>query len=167
MSHTAPQRNPRAEAAGKKILKFGCLPAFVLLIALIALGTALDDGDDDKPEAKPSTSAPSHASDESERAAPAGDLPPKPDLTASTAYIADLDVIDPDIVHGKPDKAISRGRSQCSSFKTTIDGKKLDRAKLIEYTNYRFTSPNHPNGHGTAIAEQILDVVHKHLCPSY
>ncbi|MEV7793409.1 hypothetical protein AB0O68_15660 [Streptomyces sp. NPDC087512] len=52
MSHT-PERNPRAEATAKKILKFGCLPAFVILIAIIVLGSALDDGDDEKPDAKP------------------------------------------------------------------------------------------------------------------
>lgn len=61
MSHTPP-RNPRAENAGKKILKFGCLPAFLLLVALIALGSALDDGDD-KADAKPSASAPSKPAD--------------------------------------------------------------------------------------------------------
>ncbi|MYU21207.1 hypothetical protein [Streptomyces sp. SID8352] len=56
MSHT-PQRNPRAEKAGKKILLFGCLPVFILLVALIALGSALD-GDDDKADTKPAAKAP-------------------------------------------------------------------------------------------------------------
>jgi hypothetical protein len=35
----------------------------------------------------------------------------RPDET----YIAGLETIDPDIVHGKPDKAVSRGSDQCSS----------------------------------------------------
>src|SRR5690606_42088116 len=94
-------------------------------------------------------------------------LPPKPNFVTRTTYLADLDAIDTDSVHGKGDNAVSRGLNQCSSFKTEVDGKKLSRTKLIEYTNYRFTSPNHPNGHGTEIAEQILDVVHKHLCPDF
>ena len=46
MSRAAPQRNPRAEKAGKKILKFGCLPAFAIVILLIIVGSALDNGDD-------------------------------------------------------------------------------------------------------------------------
>lgn len=153
--HQPPQRSPRPASAGKKILKFGCLPAFVLLVALIALGSAVDNDDEpsDKADSSATPSAPPLASD----------LPPKPDLATRTAYLADLDAIDPDIVHGKGDKAVSRGRSQCSSFKI----ENVDRQKLINHTNYRFTSPNHPNGHGTKIAEQILDVVHKHLCPTY
>ncbi|MEU7399998.1 hypothetical protein [Streptomyces sp. NPDC044948] len=53
MSHHAPQQHPRP-GVGKKILTFGCLPVFVLFVALIALGMALDDGDD-KTEAKPNT----------------------------------------------------------------------------------------------------------------
>ncbi|MGW4728872.1 hypothetical protein ACWEQC_06775 [Streptomyces shenzhenensis] len=89
-------------------------------------------------------------------------LPPSPGPETRTAYIADLDAIDPDIVHGKEDKAVSRGLNQCSSFKATTD-----RKKLVALTDYRFTSPDHPYGHGTAIAEQILDVIHERLCPDF
>jgi hypothetical protein len=53
MSHHTPQQHPRPSAR-TKILKFGCLPAFVLFAALIGLGMALDDGED-KADAKPST----------------------------------------------------------------------------------------------------------------
>jgi hypothetical protein len=141
----------------KNIAKYGCLP----IAALFGIVLALGGGEDDTAKG----SAPPAARESTP--APVSDLPPKPDLTTRTAYIADLDAIDPDIVHGKEDKAISRGLNQCSSFKTTVDGEKLSRQKLVNYTNYRFTSPDHPNGHGTAIAEQILDVVHKHLCPSF
>lgn len=149
----------------KNIAKYGCLPIAVLIGIALALSGGEDDtttsSDLDTKPSKPAASA-SAAGDEWESS-----LPPKPDLATRTAYLADLDVIDPDIVHGKDDKAVSRGRSQCSDFKTTVDGEKLPREKLIANTNYRFTSPDHPNGHGTAIAEQILDVVHKHLCPSF
>ncbi|MFD8254690.1 hypothetical protein [Streptomyces werraensis] len=141
----------------KTIAKWGCLPIALLVGIAIAIG----GGEDDTAKSSAPPAARKSAPE------PVSDLPPKPDLTTRTAYIADLDAIDPDIVHGKDDKAVSRGLNQCSSFKTTIDGKKLSRQKLVNYTNYRFTSPNHPNGHGTEIAERILDVVHKHLCPSY
>ncbi|MDX3398434.1 hypothetical protein [Streptomyces sp. ME01-18h] len=53
MSHQAPQQHPRPSAR-TKILKFGCLPAFILFVALVGLGAALDDGDD-KTDAKPNT----------------------------------------------------------------------------------------------------------------
>lgn len=89
-------------------------------------------------------------------------LPPSPDPAARSAYIADLTAINPDIVHGKPDTVISRGRSQCQSIKR---GEKRER--LLETTNFRFSSPDHPNGFGTATAAKILDVVHKRLCPDF
>ncbi|MGV9282129.1 hypothetical protein [Streptomyces sp. NPDC003730] len=58
MSHQPAQRRP--DSARAKILKFGCLPVFVLFAALIGLGIALDDGDDktdSKPDTKPSPSS--------------------------------------------------------------------------------------------------------------
>ncbi|MEU9640932.1 hypothetical protein [Streptomyces sp. NPDC048188] len=51
MSHQPPQRRP--DSVGKKILKFGCLPVFVLFLAVLGLGMALDDGDDDTDAKKP------------------------------------------------------------------------------------------------------------------
>lgn len=89
-------------------------------------------------------------------------IPPAPDAATRTAYLADLTAINPDIVHGKPDTVIDRGRNQCHSIK---NGEKHQR--LLETTNYRFTSPHHPTGFGTATAAKILDVVHKRLCPTY
>ncbi|WP_414944855.1 hypothetical protein [Amycolatopsis sp. cmx-11-32] len=88
---------------------------------------------------------------------------PRPDADTTAAYIRELDAIDPDIAHGKPDKAVSRGRDQCSSVKDDPD----DQARLVTLTNQRFTSPNHPKGHGTAVAEKILRVVRTHICPDY
>lgn len=92
----------------------------------------------------------------------AAGIPPEPDAATRSAYIADLSVINPEIVHDKPDTAIDRGRNQCTSIK---NGEKHDR--LVETTNYRFTSPDHPDGFGTATAAKILDVVHKRLCPTF
>ncbi|MEV0981891.1 hypothetical protein [Streptomyces sp. NPDC049915] len=48
MSRPIPQRNTRAEKAGKKILLFGCLPAFALIVLLIVIGSTLGDGGDGK-----------------------------------------------------------------------------------------------------------------------
>jgi len=87
----------------------------------------------------------------------------KPDSATAAAYVADLDAIDPDIVHGKADKAISRGRDQCSSIYQYPD----DRAMLVDYVEKRFTSPDAPGGHGKAKSEKILNVVHTHLCPDF
>lgn len=98
-----------------------------------------------------------------EKAREAAGLPPSPAPQPRKAFIDGLNAIDSDIVHGKDDKAISRGINQCSSIKSSPD----DQAKLIDLTNQRFTSPNHPEGHGLAKAEQILDLVHKHICPTF
>jgi hypothetical protein len=91
-------------------------------------------------------------------------IPPKPDVATTSLYIADLNAINPEIV-GRHDRDImvSRGRNQCS----TIHDFPNDHVKLVESANYRFTSPNHPDGFGSAIAERILIVVHKRLCPSF
>jgi hypothetical protein len=42
-----------------------------------------------------------------------------------------------------------------------------DEAKWIESANQRFTSPDHPDGLGTATAAKILKVVRKRICPTY
>lgn len=98
-----------------------------------------------------------------EKAREAAGLPPSPAPQPRKAFIDGLNAVDPDIVHGKDDKAISRGITQCQSIKSSPD----DRDKLISLANRRFTSPNHPEGHGLAKAEQILDLVHKHICPTF
>ncbi len=96
-------------------------------------------------------------------ATPAATAPvPEPDEATWKTYIADLVAIDPDIVHGKEEKAVDRGRDQCSS----ISGGDLTRAKLVDLTRQRFTSPSHPEGFGPEVAARILDVVHARLCPA-
>ncbi|TDV54183.1 hypothetical protein [Actinophytocola oryzae] len=93
----------------------------------------------------------------------AAGIPPKPDATTKQAYIAELVAIDPDIVHGKEDKAVSRGRDQCSSVKQWPN----DQTKLVDLTEQRFTSPDHPEGFGPEKSAQMLAVVRKYLCPTY
>ncbi|HEX7305359.1 hypothetical protein [Lentzea sp.] len=90
-------------------------------------------------------------------------IPPKPDATTQAAYVAELDAIDPEIVNGNPDRAVSRGRDQCSSVAKTPG----DQAKLVELTAQRFTSPNHPSGFGPDASARILAAVRKHICPGY
>lgn len=90
-------------------------------------------------------------------------IPPAPDQATADAYIDALDAINPAIDRDDPESAIERGRNQCSTIKEMPD----DRAHQVEMTNMRFTSPDAPEGWGTETAEQILDVVHQHLCPGY
>ncbi|MFC9121371.1 hypothetical protein ACFTXO_16485 [Streptomyces sp. NPDC057067] len=74
-----------------------------------------------------------------------------------------MNAIDEDIVHGKDDKAISRGVDTCGIFSRFPD----DEPKQIDQTNQRWSSPTHPEGHGLATAEKILDLAHKHICPDF
>ncbi|MFE6103197.1 hypothetical protein ACFVQ4_25015 [Streptomyces laurentii] len=132
-----------------------------LAAALTACGTTPKPVAD-KPAASPTTTEATLSPQAKASARAAAGIPPEPTAATRAAYIAALDAIDKDVVHGKPDKAVDRGLNQCSSIK----GNK-DRAKLIELTNSRFSSPSHPDGHGLAKAEKILDAVHKNLCPDF
>ncbi|WP_101253851.1 hypothetical protein [Streptomyces barkulensis] len=89
-------------------------------------------------------------------------FPPEPAAEHWAAFINGLETIDPDIVHGKEEKAVDRGRNQCTSNRDNPN----DEAKLIELTNARFTSPNHPDGFGEAKSTRILQLVRDHICPS-
>ncbi|MEU9298819.1 hypothetical protein [Streptomyces sp. NPDC048266] len=137
----------------------GLIATAALALVLTACGTTPEP---DQAAAKPSTTEATLSPEARASARAAAGIPADPDTATATAYIADLNAIDGDIVHGKDEKAISRGLNQCRSIK---DGK--DRAKLIDLTNSRFSSPNHPEGHGLPKAERILDVVHKRLCPGF
>lgn len=90
-------------------------------------------------------------------------LAAEPGSEAWSAYIAALDDIDPDIVHGKEEKAVDRGRDQCASVKESPD----DQDRLIARTKARFTSPDHPDGFGAAKAKRILKAVRTYICPEY
>lgn len=90
-------------------------------------------------------------------------LPPSPKPVDRAAYIDGLNAINPDIVHGKDDKAISRGINACSSIKN-LPG---ETAKQIGMASRRFTSPTHPEGRDTATSKKILALAHKHICPDF
>ncbi|WP_143231233.1 hypothetical protein [Actinosynnema sp. ALI-1.44] len=81
---------------------------------------------------------------------------------AEQAFINALSAIDRDIVHGKPAKALDRGRNQCQSVAQTPG----DEARLLRLAEQRFTSPDHPQGFGPDTAKRILTAVRTHLCPA-
>lgn len=134
-----------------------------VVTALTMLGLAACGGQP-ATETAPSTTSPSVTTADMSSAAASAGIPPKPDEATAKAYLADLRAIDPAIVdEGNTDKAISRGRSQCSSVKEFP----TDQAKLVDLTNKRFTAPDHSDGFGLEKAERILAAVRKHLCPTY
>ncbi|MFF4320456.1 hypothetical protein [Streptomyces sp. NPDC001568] len=116
------------------------------------------------PASAPAASAPKpSATHDPDALRAAAGLPTAPKGAARQAFIGGLDAIDRDIVHGKEDKAISRGIDTCSAIKSNPG----DRPKQIQQTERRWSSPTHPEGHGAAKAAKILDVAHKNICPTF
>ncbi|WAL73567.1 DUF732 domain-containing protein [Kitasatospora sp. YST-16] len=132
-------------------------------VLLLAAATACSSSSTTGTTSAPSSAA---ASPQQSTAAPAGagagGLPPKPDQATVTKYIAALDAIDKDIVHGKAETAVSRGRDECSSIG---QGKAQD--ELVKLAIARFTSPDHPQGFGPEKAAKIVQVVHENICPTF
>ncbi|WP_344122352.1 DUF732 domain-containing protein [Streptomyces blastmyceticus] len=89
-----------------------------------------------------------------------GGIPPKPDAAVQAAYVRALNAIDPAIVNGKEDRAVSRGRDTCG----TIHSFPSDHAKQVSLTQQRFSGAKQFT---TAQAEQILTAVQTHLCPKH
>lgn len=134
--------------------------------ALLALSACTTDSNTDakaKTKATPSSSAPSVSAEDLAKARKAAGLPPSPKPADRAAYLAGLNAIDPDIVHGKDDKAITRGINSCSSIRNWPD----DKAQQVEWTGNRYTSPTHPEGRDTATATKILALARKHICPDF
>ncbi|WP_448700583.1 DUF732 domain-containing protein [Streptomyces avidinii] len=77
-------------------------------------------------------------------------------------YLATLNGIDPEIVNGKDDEAISRGRDQCTAMKD-----EKDPTKRVAQVEQRFTGPGHPNGFGPTKSALILATVQANICPTY
>ncbi|MEV7559534.1 DUF732 domain-containing protein [Streptomyces sp. NPDC089795] len=117
---------------------------------------------DDKVAASPSASQSSLAPEAPSSAAAAAGIPPSPAPDQRAIYLAALNTIDPEIVNGDDDKAVSRGLSQCQSMKD-----EKDPTKRVESTNRRFTSPDHPDGFGPSKAAFVLAAVQTNLCPTY
>ena len=129
-----------------------------LLLTLTACGTS-----DSSSDAQQSSTPPELTDEQRASIREAAGLPPTPNPADWAAYIKALDALDPDIVHGKEEKAVSRGIDTCSAFKRYPD----DTAQQVKVTGQRFTSPTHPEGRDQATAEKILDAAHKHICPTY
>ncbi|MFJ8013880.1 hypothetical protein [Streptomyces sp. NPDC096339] len=95
-------------------------------------------------------------------AAAAAGTPPSPAPAQRATYLAALNAIDPEIVDGKDDKAVSRGLSQCQAMKD-----EKDITKRVSQVEQRFIGPTHPNGFGTTKSAGILVAVEANLCPTY
>lgn len=157
-------RNPRvahqaARMRTRRTVTAGLATA--TLLALTACASTEDTGTS-APSTPAATTSSVSAADLAKAREAAG-LPPSPKPVDRAAYIDGLNAINPDIVHGKDDKAISRGINACSSIKN-LPG---ETAKQIGMTSRRFTSPTHPEGRDTATAEKILALAHKHICPDF
>ncbi len=133
------------------------LAALAATAALVCTGCATDT--DGIAQSVQTTSAALSPSEWASIEVEAG-IPPEPDAATVAAYIAELEAIDPDIVHGEPDKAIDRGRNICQSIANGVEGE-----QLIASTNMRFISPNHPGGFGQEVAAQIVEHTRSYLCP--
>ncbi|MFI8278539.1 hypothetical protein ACIGBH_27435 [Streptomyces sp. NPDC085929] len=134
--------------------------AATVLATTVALALTGCSSDPKPTKAEP---APATQSTNPDAARAAAGLPTEPKGPARQAYLDGLNAIDKDIVHGKDDKAISRGIDTCGTIKS-FPG---DQAKQAEQTNKRWTSPTHPEGHGLATAAKILEVAHTQICPGF
>ncbi|MFF0401756.1 hypothetical protein ACFYSJ_39540 [Streptomyces sp. NPDC005248] len=140
--------------------------SLIVTVALTATLTACSTSSNppSAPAAKPTGAEAATLSPEAkESARVAAALPPEPDAETRGAFLAFLDTIDPDIVHGKGDKAISRGLDTCATYRRYPG----EPGKQLDMTNKRWSSPSHPDGHGRVTAEKILNAAHMHLCPDY
>ncbi|WP_327376211.1 hypothetical protein OG393_21030 [Streptomyces sp. NBC_01216] len=136
-------------------------PVTTLAATAITLALALTAcGSKDEPAAPTTLSPEARAS-----ARAAAGLPPEPDAQHRQAYLDALNAIDPRIIKpGKEDQAVSRGLNQCSSIKASPD----DRDKLIQSALGRFTvDTRFPEIATPKTGGQILDAVHKNLCPTF
>lgn len=160
-----PPRPPKKKTHPAAIAGIGCLGivAMVTIVSVLTSLTGGDSSDENDTNAAAKSSAPELTDEQRDSIRESNGLPPTPNPADWAAYIKALDAIDPDIVHGKEDKAVSRGINTCSGFKRYPD----DRTKQVNFTKQRFTSPTHPEGRDTATAEKILDAAHKHICPDY
>ena len=140
-----------------------------LAVALLTAATLTAcSGDDDSETQISHSQTPTAAEetvDEQELAEALEEMgyPPEADAATEAAYIDALDAIDPRIDKDDLDGAVSRGRDTCRTIYNNPD----DRDLQIEQTNSRFSHPEAPDGWGLDTAEQILNVVHEHLCPDF
>lgn len=85
---------------------------------------------------------------------------PIPSLEAQQQFQAALDAIDPDIVHGKLDKAVSRARNVCQVWKTC-----RDQASYMAAVAERFSSPRRPHGWDEITVARIANAIATFIQP--
>ncbi|MFI1740574.1 hypothetical protein [Streptomyces sioyaensis] len=137
--------------------------ALTALVLAAALSACSSDNSTNAAPKRANTSTPSAPSKAiSDGEATAG-TPPKPNVATKLGYIRALTGIDPDIVHGREDKAVDRGLNQCQ----TIHNFPKDKPEQTKMAEMRFTSPRHPEGFGKVKAAQIVEAVHLNLCPKF
>lgn len=138
---------------------------YTLLIAAGVLSLVACSSDPEPASEKPAPTAAAPAASKSaapEAARSNAAIPPSPTPAQRAAYLAALNKIDPEIVNGKDDKAVSRGLDQCQSMKD-----EKDPSKRVASADRRFIGPTHPDGFGTAKSALIVAAVQVNLCPTY
>ncbi|WP_405419597.1 hypothetical protein [Streptomyces erythrochromogenes] len=133
--------------------------ALLATAALLALAGCAGEPEAD---AKPTPAATVPTMPAAPSATEAAGIPPVPTGDKRVIYLATLTGIDPEIVNGKEDTAISRGRDQCTAMKD-----EKDPTKRIAQVEQRFIGPNHPNGFGPTKSALILATVQANICPTY
>ncbi|MFJ9945751.1 hypothetical protein [Streptomyces erythrochromogenes] len=133
--------------------------ALLATAALLALAGCTGEPEAD---AKPTPVATVPTTPAGPSATEAAGIPPAPTGDKRVIYLATLTGIDPEIVNGKEDTAISRGRDQCTAMKD-----EKDPTKRIAQVEQRFIGPNHPNGFGPTKSALILATVQANICPTY
>ncbi|MFJ4687070.1 DUF732 domain-containing protein [Streptomyces sp. NPDC088789] len=156
---------PQPKKGPPKAALIGCGGVLVLLVLVGIIGVALDGDDTDAKRPTAQSSAPELTEEERASIDAAAGLPPEPDATDRARFLDALDAIDPRIVKpGKDDQAVSRGRNQCSSIKSSGSS----REKLAQMALERFTVTTRlPEISTPQTGEKILDAVHTHLCPDF
>ncbi|GGZ08049.1 DUF732 domain-containing protein [Streptomyces avidinii] len=132
------------------------------LLAALAVLAVAGCSSSPKTDAKPTASATAPTSPAGPGAADTAGAPPGPTGDKRVIYLATLNGIDPEIVNGKDDEAISRGRDQCTAMKD-----EKDPTKRVAQVEQRFTGPGHPNGFGPTKSALILATVQANICPTY
>lgn len=88
------------------------------------------------------------------------DRVPIPPHAMQRQFQAALDAIDPDIVHGKLDKAVSRARNVCQAWKSCPD-----RTSYLAAVAKRFSSPRRPNGWDPETVSAIASAIEQFIRP--
>lgn len=144
-------------------MKRTAVTALTALVLAAALSACSSDNSTNAASKRANTTAPSAPSKATADAEATAGTPPKPDVAMKLGYIRALTGIDPDIVHGRENKAVDRGLNQCQ----TIHNFPKDKPKQTKMAEMRFTSPRHPQGFGKVKAAQIVEAVHVNLCPKF